>query len=93
LVRHIVFFKLHNKNDADAVKQKLLSLKENLDFIRGLEVGINFSEEERAYDLALIVDLDDKDSLKRYATDEYHQKVINYIKTKANKTKVVDYEI
>jgi len=92
MVRHIVFFKLNDKNDAKEVKKRLLSLKEHIEYIEDLEVGINFSDEDRAYDLALIVDLKDKEDLQRYAKDDFHQEVIKYIKTKANKTKVVDYE-
>jgi len=91
LVRHIVFFKLNNPSDKEAIKQKLLTLKDKVDVVENLEVGLNFSEEARAYDVSLIVDLKDKDSLTIYANDEYHQEVIKYIKTKANDTKVVDY--
>jgi len=92
MIRHIVFFKLNDKNDANEVKQKLLTLKDKVKEVVDLEVGINFSPEERAYDLALIVDLKSKDDLSAYAQDEYHQEVIKFIKTKANSTKVVDYE-
>jgi len=92
VIRHIVFFKLNNKDDAKEVKEKLLTLEEKVPFIKYLEVGINFSNEDRAYDLALIVDVESKEDLQKYANDTYHQEVIKYIKTKANKTKVVDYE-
>ena len=94
MVRHIVFFKLKDNSLAskEEVKQKLLSLKEKLKYIRFLEVGLNFSEEARAYDLSLIVDLDSKEDLEKYAKDDYHQEVISFIKTKAIDTKVVDYE-
>jgi electron transfer flavoprotein alpha subunit len=92
VIRHIVFFKLNDKNDAKEVKEKLLTLKEKVDVVQYLEVGINFADEARAYDLSLIVDVKTKDDLEKYAKDEYHQEVIKYIKTKANDTKVVDYE-
>jgi len=93
VVKHIVFFKLKDKNDAKEVKSKLLTLKENLDFIKDLEVGINFAQEDRAYDLSLIVELESKEDLKKYATDKYHQELIKYLKTKTIDTKVVDYVI
>ena len=92
MVKHIVFFKLKNKDDKEDLKKKLLSLKNHVKVVEDLEVGINFSEEDRAYDVSLIVDLKDKDSLTIYANDEYHQEVIKYIKTKVIDTKVVDYE-
>ncbi len=91
MVRHIVFFKLKDLNSKEEVKEKLLSLKSHVKVVQNLEVGLNFSEEARAYDISLIVDLKDKDSLTIYANDKYHKEVINFIKTKAIDTKVVDY--
>jgi len=91
MVRHIVFFKLNNKNDADEVKEKLLTLKDGVKEVKDLEVGINFSDEERAYDIALIVDLENKEALEAYANDKYHQEVIKYLKIKVKTTKIVDY--
>ncbi len=93
MVRHIVFFKLKNptQDQKEALKAKLLSLKDQIDYIRFLEVGINFTDEERAYDLALICDLDTKDDLKKYATDPYHLDVIAYVKEVISSSKIVDY--
>jgi len=64
LVRHIVFFKLNNPSDKEAIKQKLLTLKDKVDVVENLEVGLNFSEEARAYDVSLIVDLKDKKKME-----------------------------
>ncbi len=94
MIKHIVFFKLlkNSEKDKEEVKQKLLSLKQKVKEVVSLEVGLNFSKEERAYDISLIVELKSKEDLNKYAKDSYHQEVISFIKTKVVDTKVVDYE-
>ncbi|OQX73611.1 MAG: stress responsive protein [Campylobacteraceae bacterium 4484_4] len=93
MVRHIVFFKLNENTPAnkEALREKLLTLKPHIGELKALEVGINFSESERAYDLALVSDFEDEAALKRYATHPYHLDVIAYIKEVCSDTKVVDY--
>ena len=94
MVRHIVFFKLNEQNSdkKEILFQKLNNLKNDIDFIKHLEVGVNFTESERAYDISLIVDLDSKEDLKAYAVHDKHLPVVEYIKSNGIDTKVVDYE-
>ena len=93
MVKHIVFFKLKDNSNEhkEYVKNLILDLKDKIDVIKGFEVGINFSEEERAYDLALLSDFNSKEDLQIYATHPLHVEVINYLKSKETVTKVVDY--
>ncbi len=94
MVKHIVFFKLKNNNpeNAEALTEKLLTLKNEIDLIKNIEVGINFKESERAYDVALVTDFDHEEDLSAYATHPYHLKVIDYIKGVVSDTKVVDFK-
>ncbi len=94
MVKHIVFFKLNenNKKNVNEVKNKLLSLKEHIDVLQHIEVGINFADEDRAYDIALLTDFNTKEDLKIYASHAYHLEVINYIKKVALSSKVVDFQ-
>jgi hypothetical protein len=57
-----------------------------------MEVGVNFSPEERAFDLALITDFYTKEDLARYAVDPIHVEVVQFLKSINTQTKVVDYE-
>lgn len=95
MIKHIVFLKLSDEGleYKDDMIVKLNSLKDNIKFIRALEVGINFAQENRAYDLALTVILDDKDALQKYAIDPKHISVIEFIKSIGTISKVVDYEL
>jgi len=93
MVKHIVFFKLNDNSDENKrkVKEKLMTLKDKVKVLKHFEVGINFSDTERAYDLALISDFETKDDLEIYANDSYHQEIITYIKGVTQSSKVVDY--
>jgi hypothetical protein len=95
MVKHIVFFKLSDdkKQYSNEIVQKLNNLKNDIDFIVDLEVGLNFANEERAYDISLIVTLNSKEDLNTYATHDKHILVVNFIKQHIIASKVVDYEI
>jgi len=94
MIKHIVFFKLEDdsKEKKELIKNKIMSLKDKIDIIKHIEVGLNFSEEDRAYDLALISDFESLEDLKSYAINPLHVEVINYIRSINTVTKVVDYE-
>lgn len=94
MIRHIVFFKLQDNSPQNKkrVKDIILPLKDTIDTIRSYQVGINFADEERAYDLALVGDFETKEDLANYAKHPEHLKVISILKSMGIKTKVVDFE-
>ena len=94
MVKHIVFFKLKDKNPEveKELQEKLLSLKDHIDLLKDIEVGINFKESERAYDLALVTVFENEEDLAAYAAHPYHLEVLKYIKTVVSDTKVVDFK-
>ena len=94
MIRHIVFFKLKDNSKANKqrIKDVILPLKEKIDVIKFYQVGINFANEERAYDLALVSDFNTIDDLNNYASHPEHLKVISSLKDEGITTKVVDFE-
>jgi len=95
MVTHIVFFALKAENktaNAQEAKRRIEAMKGQIEGLVDLEVGINFSDEDRAMDMALIARLADRKALEHYAVHPVHQKVIAWIKTVAEYTKVVDYD-
>jgi len=95
MVKHIVFFKLqdNSQENKELVKEKIMSMKGKIEELKYIEVGINFSLEERAYDLALVSEFETKEDLKSYAINPLHVKIIEFLKDLGITTKVVDYEI
>lgn len=94
MVKHIVFLKLEENSDEHKkiVKDKLMSMKGKIEVLKNIEVGINFSKEERAYDVSLITDFQTKEDLQSYAINPLHVKIIDYLKSVNTISKVVDYE-
>jgi len=94
MVKHIVFFQLKDNSQVHSqeVKDRLLTMKENIKVLKNIEVGINFADEERAYDLALLTDFESQEDLTIYANHPYHQDIITYMKSIAISSKVVDYK-
>jgi hypothetical protein len=70
----------------------LKALEGRIPSLRSIEVGVNFSQEERAMDMSIVTTFDDKEGLRAYAVDPIHQEVIAFIKEVCAYTKVVDYE-
>jgi len=95
MVIHIVFmaFKEENKHEnLLEAKHRIEAMMGKVESLRSIEVGINFAHEDRAMDLALTARFDDRAGLEAYATHPVHLKVIDFIKSVAEYTKVVDYE-
>ena len=95
MIGHIVFFKFKNYPEGlKEVKENLLSWKDKIKEIKKLEIGEDFSREERSYDLALYSTFESKEELDSYAVNPEHLKIINdYVKVYCDHTKVVDYKI
>ena len=96
MVVHIVMFKFSEQNKAQniqKVKKELEALVDKIDELLFIEVGIDFNQSERAFDLSLYSTFDTKANLKKYAVHEEHLKVVEFIKEVTVESKVVDYEL
>lgn len=96
MVVHIVMFKFKEEGKSETlvkVKELLESLASKLDVLISLEVGINFDTAPRAMDLSLYSKFASKEDLATYAIHPEHLKVVEFIKSVAIESKVVDYEI
>jgi len=96
MIVHIVMFTFKEEDKQATlikVKDLLESLVEKIDVLESLEVGINFDTAERAMDLSLYSKFASKEDLATYAVHPEHLKVVEYIKSVATASKVVDYEI
>ena len=93
MLKHIVFFKLDNFNSTNILASKLRKLKDQIKVIKELEVGINIANEERAYDICLIVIVNNNEDLKIYSTHPKHLIIIDFVKSINATTVIVDYEI
>jgi len=95
MVMHIVMFKFKEGTTEEMISEAQQQIEQLIDLVPGLQhikTGRNFAQEERAMDLVLISSFNSREDLDFYATHPEHLKVIEYIKTIAEYTKVVDFE-
>ncbi len=91
---HIVMFKFKEENKKANIiqaKQMLENLMGAVPSLKSIDVGVNFSSEERAMDLSIITAFESKEDLNAYAEHPEHLKVVDFIKPVVEYSKVVDY--
>jgi len=96
MVKHIVMFDFKDENKSENLtktKEMLEALMDSVPTLQSMEVGINFSEEERAMDLSIVTTFEDQEGLELYANHPEHLNVLAFIKTVINASKVVDYRV
>ena len=94
MIVHIVMFQFKEENkkaNMIQAKQMLENLMGAVPSLKSIDVGLNFSEEERAMDLSIITAFESKEDLDAYAVHPEHVKVVDFIKTVVEYSKVVDY--
>lgn len=94
MVKHIVMFKLKEKKteDLNSLASALNGMQGRIETLKHLEVGEDFKESERSFDLVLTTHFDDREGLATYADHEVHQPVIQLARSLCSQTVVVDYE-
>ena len=94
MIVHIVMLKFNEENKASNIAQVqagLNTLQSKIDVLMSMEVGINFTDSDRAFDLSLYSTFQSKEDLEAYAIHEEHLKVVALIKSVTSESKVVDY--
>ncbi|MBU0721041.1 Dabb family protein [bacterium] len=94
MIVHIVMFRFIEDNKAlniAKIQKKLMQLEVLIPGLRTMEVGVNFNESERAFDLSLYSTFEDETALQEYAVHPEHLKVVELIKEVTLESKVVDY--
>ena len=78
MIKHVVCFKLKEANEENCKKAQevLLSMKDNIDYIRDIQVGVDFLHSPRSYDVYLSVVLDNEEMLEAYQKDNYHCEIV-----------------
>lgn len=76
MIKHIVCFKLKDKNNINEAKELLLSMNGKVPMMRDIFVGCDVLHSQRSYDIILEVLLDDMKALDEYQNDPYHAGVV-----------------
>jgi hypothetical protein len=99
MIKHIVMMRLNDvgaKEKQDQLQQIKLKLEALLGIVPSLkemEVGLNFSDRDTAFDLVLVSMFDNEAGLEAYRVHPAHVKVLDYLKGKLKTTAVTDYSL
>jgi quinol monooxygenase YgiN len=100
MVKHIVFWKLHDtangmtkEQNAAAIKEKLESLKGKIEGLLEIEVGIDFLHSPESVDVALYSVFENRAALDHYQQHPLHKAIMPFIAEARSERMVVDYEI
>jgi len=100
MIKHIVFWRLKDSalgksklDNSRELKAVLEGLKDKIDTIKEIEVGINVNNSEAAYDVALYSEFDSPGDLETYQKHPEHVKVVGFVNEIREERAVVDYEI
>ena len=85
-------WKLADPARAGEMKEKLLSMKDRVDALLDIEVGVNESQHGSAYDIVFVGTFLDRDALRRFESDEYHKEVGLFVTSVRVDRKVVEFE-
>ncbi|MDC0946912.1 Dabb family protein [Nitrospinaceae bacterium] len=94
MVKHIVMFKLAEKTteNMERAVSTLRSLEGKIETLQSIEIGTDFLESERSYDIVLTAHFKDQDGLNIYASHENHLPVVKIMRSLCSASVVVDYE-
>ena len=96
MVKHIVTFKVKDENKQNNLakaKEIIEALKDKINEIIHIEVGIDFNLDANPSDFVIYSEFKTKADLEIYTKHLEHIKVVEFIKTIASERRVVDYEI
>jgi len=93
MVKHIVLFKIKDKNNIKKGVEALKSMKGKIDGLIDLEVGVDFLQSDRSYDIALTTTHVDKAALDFYQSHEIHLPVKKLMNEIREGSVSADYEV
>ncbi len=94
MITHIVALKLNDtgKESIDALKKRLLGMKEQIAYLRDITVGVDFAHASISYDIVMIAHFDSKEDLNAYILHPAHVEVGKYIEEIQANVVAIDFE-
>ena len=95
MVKHIVMFKLTEKTSQNMqlATDSLRSLENKIETLKFIEIGTDFLESDRSYDIVLTAHFENPEGLKTYSSHENHLPVVKIMRSLCSSSVVVDYEL
>ena len=94
MFKHIVMWRFKpevKQEDQLEMKRQLEALLDVVPSLQAIEVGLNVSEGDAAFDVVLTTLFEDKASFQAYAMDPLHLEVVDFVRRLVCDRAVVDY--
>ena len=99
MIKHIVMWKLKDMHEgvnkdqnALSLKKQLEDLKDKINEIQEIEVGLNFNGSDASCDVVLYSTFNSLEDLQIYQKHPDHVKVAEFLSERVTERRVVDYE-
>ncbi len=99
MIKHIVMWRLKDEalgaskeENALKLKETLLALKNEIQELKAVDVGINFNPSEAAFDVVLYSEFENREGLETYQKHPEHVKIVKFVGEIRTDRAVVDYE-
>ena len=94
MIKHIVMFKLTEKTseNMEYATNSLRSLEGKIETLKSIEIGTDFLESDRSYDIVLTAEFESKDGLEIYGGHKNHLPVVKIMRSLCSSSIVVDFE-
>lgn len=92
MIKHVVMWKVKNREDIPALREKLKSMKGKVPSLIDLETGTDVVRGEKSWDLVLISTHRDREALDTYQDDPFHGGVKEYVGPRVTDRASVDFE-
>lgn len=91
MLKHIVMYKLKNRDDAEALVEKFLGMKGKIDVLLDLHAGVDVVLSGRSFDVCLECVFKDVEDLKKYILHPVHLPVKEFVGNIVEKSHSVDF--
>jgi hypothetical protein len=100
MIKHIVFWRLKDRDNAKSREENARAIKEKIEGLRGripgllhIEAGIDFNQSETACDVVLYSEFESKAALDGYQVHPEHVEMAKFIGDRRTERRIADYEI
>ena len=91
MIKHVVIFKFKKEAPVEEIKKRIENLKNEIDVIKKITVGVDIGYDKSPSDLCLITEVENLKDLDVYAKHPKHLEVIEFIKPYVDERRVVDF--
>lgn len=94
MITHIVLFNLGDKStkSIQSVVDVLKSMEGKITELKSIEIGVDVTNSDRSYDIALITKFDSVEDMEAYQINPFHINVVEYVSSVGASTVTVDFE-